>query len=53
LLEFANKATQKADEVFVVHAEPAAGAFLTQRIRDYLGVKASAPEIGDTAKLTF
>src|SRR3989344_6361118 len=53
LLEFANKAAQDADAVFVVHAEPAAALFLTQRIRDYLGVKATAPDIGDKAVLTL
>lgn len=53
LLEFANKATQQADEVFVVHAEPAAAAFLSQRIRDYLGVKATVPASGDSAVLKF
>lgn len=53
LLEFANKSTRYADEVFVVHAEPAAAAFLIQRIRDYLGVKATAPDAGDSAVLKF
>ena len=53
LLEFANKAAQDADEVFVVHAEPAAAAFLVQRIRDYLGVKATAPEVGESTVLKF
>lgn len=53
LLEFANKSARHADEVFVVHAEPAAAAFLSQRIRDYLGVKATAPDTGDTAVLKF
>jgi len=53
LLEFANKAAQDAEEVFVVHAEPAAASFLVQRIRDYLGVKATAPEAGEVARLNF
>ena len=53
LLEFANKASGAAEELFVVHAEPAAAAFLTQRIRDYLGVKASAPQEGDKVMLNF
>ncbi len=51
LLEFANKAAQHADEIFVVHAEPGPAMFLCQRIRDYLGVKATVPELGNTAKL--
>ncbi len=53
LLEFANKAAQDAEEVFVVHAEPSAALFLCQRIRDYLGVKATAPEEGEMATLKF
>ena len=53
LLEFANKAAQDAEQVFVVHAEPAASAFLVQRIRDYLGVKATAPEAGEQVVLKF
>ena len=53
LLEFANKAAQDAEEVFVVHAEPAAASFLVQRIRDYLGVKATAPEAGEHVVLKF
>ncbi len=53
LLEFANHTAQHAEEVFVVHGEPAAVMFLAQRIRDYLGIKATAPEAGDTAVLNF
>ncbi len=53
LLEFANKAAQGAEEVFVVHAEPAAAAFLVQRIRDYLGVKSTAPETGEKVVINF
>lgn len=53
LLEFANKTARHADEVFVVHAEPAAASFLSQRVRDYLGVKATVPELHDTAVLHF
>ena len=52
-LEVANKAAQDAEEVFVVHAEPAAASFLVQRIRDYLGVKATAPEAGEHVVLKF
>jgi metallo-beta-lactamase family protein len=53
LLEFANKATESAEGVFVVHAEPAAALFLSQRIRDYLGVKTTVPELGEKAVLKF
>lgn len=52
LLEFANQAAaQGTKEIFVVHAEPAAAMFLSQRIRDYLGTKAITPEAGDSVKL--
>ncbi len=54
LLEFANKATAKGcKEIFVVHGEPASAAFLAQRIRDYLGTKATTPEAGDSATIEF
>lgn len=51
LLEFVNKAAHTAEEVFVVHAEPAAALFLSQRIRDYLGIKATAPTTGNKVTL--
>ncbi|HEY6020249.1 MAG TPA: MBL fold metallo-hydrolase RNA specificity domain-containing protein, partial [Candidatus Paceibacterota bacterium] len=54
LLEFANKATSKGcKEIFVVHGEPASTAFLAQRIRDYLGTKATTPEAGDSVTIEF
>lgn len=54
LLEFANKAAAKGcKEIFVVHGEPASTAFLSQRIRDYLGTKATAPEAGDSVTIEF
>lgn len=52
LLEFANKMVEHGTkEIFVLHGEPAATMFLSQRIRDYLGVRATAPEAGDKAVL--
>src|SRR3989338_6164952 len=51
LLEFANKAGAEVEEIFAVHGEPAATAFLCQRIRDYLGIKATAPLLGDKVML--
>ncbi len=47
LLEFVNKGNASLKEVFVVMGEPASSAFLAQRIRDYLGVKAVTPERGE------
>jgi metallo-beta-lactamase family protein len=51
LLQFVNTIGRHIKQVFVVHGEPSAAATLTQRIRDYLGVRASAPEKGDMATL--
>lgn len=54
LFQFASDlADRGAEEVFCVHGEPAAAGFLSQRVRDYLGVKASVPEEGSTAVLEF
>lgn len=53
LLEFVNKGSDSVKEVFLVHGEPAASMFLAQRIRDYLGVKATVPEAGETAVIDF
>ncbi len=49
LLEFVNKSSDNLEEVFVVMGEPAAAGFLVQRIRDYLGIKSSSPEVGEKA----
>lgn len=49
LVEFVNKTRSTLKEVFVVMGEPIASSTLVQRIRDYLGVKAIAPETGESA----
>ncbi len=51
LLEFVEKIGTSLKEVFVTMGEPASSAFLVQRIRDYIGVHATAPEEGSTAEL--
>jgi metallo-beta-lactamase family protein len=51
LLEFANTLGKSVRQIFVVMGEPAAAGFLVQRIRDYLGVRATAPEAGEQAEL--
>ena len=51
LLEFVNKMDDTLEEVFVVMGEPASAGFLVQRIRDYLGTKATSPEVGVTATI--
>jgi metallo-beta-lactamase family protein len=53
LLEFVNKTATSLKEVFVVMGEPASSAFLVQRIRDFLSVKAITPEAGDKAVIDF
>ncbi|HYF12726.1 MAG TPA: MBL fold metallo-hydrolase [Candidatus Paceibacterota bacterium] len=53
LLEFVNKSTDTLKNVFVVMGEPASASFLVQRIRDYLGVKAVAPEEGEEETIDF
>jgi metallo-beta-lactamase family protein len=55
LLEFANKAAASGQlkQIFVVEGEPAAAMFLAQRIRDYLGTKATTPEAGDSVTIDF
>lgn len=51
LVEFANKAGDSVKEIFLVHGEPASSMFLAQRIRDYLGVKATVPDAGESAAI--
>jgi metallo-beta-lactamase family protein len=55
LLEYVNKMsdTNKLEEVFVVMGEIASSSFLAQRIRDYLGVKATTPEVGESVTIAF
>jgi len=49
LVEFVNKIQEKPHKVFVVMGEPAASSTLVQRLRDYLGINATAPEAGEEA----
>jgi metallo-beta-lactamase family protein len=53
LLDFVNKTAKTLKEVFVVMGEPVSASFLVQRIRDYLGVKAIAPDAGQEAEIDF
>ena len=46
LVEFVGTAQSTAKKVFVVMGEPKSSAFLAQRIRDEVGVKAVCPERG-------
>ena len=51
LLELVEGAKDSLKHVFVVEGEPVAANFLSQRINDYLGVKATAPSAGDSAEI--
>ena len=47
LLEFVQGAGESLERVFVTMGEPKAAMFLVQRIRDFLGLDASAPQEGE------
>lgn len=53
LVEFVSAVGAPLEQVFVVMGEPAASSTLVQRIRDYLGVKAIAPEAGESQNIEF
>jgi len=48
LLRFIEETSDTLKKVFVIMGEPKSATFLTQRIRDYLGVNAIAPQEGDS-----
>lgn len=51
LIEFVESTADSLKAVYVAMGEPKSSLFLTQRIRDYLGVMAYAPEQGDVVEL--
>lgn len=51
LQEFARKTADTVKQVFVVIGEPKSSMFLTQRLRDYFGINASAPKVGDSVEI--
>lgn len=51
LLEFVQHSVDTLDTVFVVHGEPEASLFFVQRIRDYLGIHAYAPKMGESFEI--
>jgi metallo-beta-lactamase family protein len=51
LLEFVGHSQDTLQHVFVTMGETKAALFLVQRIRDYLGIKATAPQLGDSIVL--
>jgi metallo-beta-lactamase family protein len=51
LVEFVQQTADSLKRVFVVMGEPKSSMFLTQRLRDYLGIHAIAPEFKDVVEL--
>ena len=51
LLDFISDSADTLKKVFCVLGEPKSSMFLAQRVRDYLGLKVSVPEAGQTIKL--
>ena len=53
LLEFIEPTAEHLKKAFVVMGEQKSALFLTQRLRDYLGVEAYHPKQGETVELEF
>ena len=53
LVEFVEHSASTLREVFVAMGEPKASLFLVQRLRDFLGVQARAPEEGEKIEMKF
>lgn len=53
LLRFVEDMGDTVKKVFVVMGEPKSAMFLTQKIRDNLGIQAFAPQLGDSVLLSF
>jgi metallo-beta-lactamase family protein len=53
LLELVSHGGVKAKQVFVTMGEERSSLFLTQRLRDYLGINALAPEENQEVEIDF
>lgn len=53
LVSFIHEAADTLKKVFVVMGEMKSSMFLTQRLRDYLGVNATVPREGDVVEIDF
>ncbi len=51
LVDFVGAVSDQVQRVFVVMGEPHSSLFLTQRLRDFLGVQAEAPDAGTSVTL--
>jgi metallo-beta-lactamase family protein len=53
IIDFIANTADSLKHVFVAMGEPSSSLFLVQRLRDFLGIKATAPKAGDTVTLNF
>ncbi len=53
LVQFIEHATDSLERAFVVMGEPKSSIFLAQRILDFLGVDATAPEAGQSVEINW
>jgi metallo-beta-lactamase family protein len=51
LVDFVHQSLDTVRKVFVAIGEPRASLFLAQRLRDYLGIDATVPSVGQTVRL--
>lgn len=51
LLEFVAQTADTLKQVYVAMGEPKASLYLVQKIRDYLGLEARAPELGERVEI--
>ena len=50
-MDFVRNSSDTLDSVFAIHGEPESALFFVQRIRDYLGIHAYAPHLGDSFEI--
>lgn len=53
LIDFVDSRKETLKHVFCVMGEPKSAMFLAQRLHDYVGVTASAPQAGESVELEF
>ena len=51
LLDFASSLKERVKKVFVVMGESSSSLFLVQRLRDFLGISAVAPRLGERVEI--
>ena len=53
LIHLVSEGGEKAKQIFVTMGEERSSLFLTQRLRDYLGVNATVPNLNDEVEIDF